>query len=182
MTRGDRKSLRRRQILAAALECFLQYGYAKTSLDDVARQAEVSRLLLYVYFKDKKDLFVSLIMEVLDETHEMSKQALRSAVPAREKLQRIVELWSVELYAKAAGTPHGHELLDEGMRAWEEIRPKYKDILPRLISGFVGGHDAAELIMLSIKGLESDRPSLPVLRRRVRLLAELGWRNGGLQA
>ena len=172
----SRRSTRRRQILDAALECFLRYGYSKTAFDDVARQAEVSRSLLYVYFKDKKDLFVSLVRELIDEQRAKSEEIIRSKASGGEKLTGILELWGVELYAKAAGTPEGHELLEEGLRAWEEIRPKYHNILSRFIAAFVGGHERAEVVMLSLKGLQSDHPSVPVLRRRIRLLAEMGSR------
>jgi len=44
---------RRNQILAAALHCFLQFGYAKTSMDDVASNANLSSPLIYLRFKSK---------------------------------------------------------------------------------------------------------------------------------
>jgi AcrR family transcriptional regulator len=34
---------RKRAILSAALKCFLQFGYAKTSMEDVAKEASISR-------------------------------------------------------------------------------------------------------------------------------------------
>lgn len=47
---------RRQQILEAALECFSQLGIAKTSVNDVARAAGVSRGTVYRYFGDRQVL------------------------------------------------------------------------------------------------------------------------------
>jgi AcrR family transcriptional regulator len=46
----------RRQILDAAMECFSRIGIAKTSIQDIARVAEVSRGTVYRYFKDRQTL------------------------------------------------------------------------------------------------------------------------------
>jgi AcrR family transcriptional regulator len=48
---------RRTSILDAASATFIRYGYRKTSMDDVAREAEISRQALYAYFTDKETLF-----------------------------------------------------------------------------------------------------------------------------
>ncbi|MBI5240243.1 MAG: TetR/AcrR family transcriptional regulator [Elusimicrobia bacterium] len=171
----ERKSSRRRELMAAAFGCFVQYGYAKTVFEDVARKAGVSRSLLYSYFKDKKDLFLSVVKDCLDDARRRSDVVLGSRAPDREKLLQVMEIWCVELYAMGADSPHGGELLDEGTRAWEEVGVKYKEYLVRALARFVGGSEVSELIVLSVKGLQADRPSVLVLRRRIRLLAELGW-------
>jgi AcrR family transcriptional regulator len=43
--------------LAAAVKVFFQFGYRKTSMDDVATAAQVSRQTLYLQFRDKERLF-----------------------------------------------------------------------------------------------------------------------------
>src|ERR1700704_2259508 len=53
-----RGSAQREAILVAATAAFLRYGFKKTSMDDVARAAGVSRQGLYLYF-DTKDLLFS---------------------------------------------------------------------------------------------------------------------------
>jgi TetR/AcrR family transcriptional repressor of mexJK operon len=58
---------RRRQILDAAQEVFAQKGFDGASIKDLAKAAKISPGLLYWYFKDKTDLFVSLISERIKE-------------------------------------------------------------------------------------------------------------------
>jgi AcrR family transcriptional regulator len=49
------------QILKGAMQVFLQYGYAGTSMDRVAAEAEVSKHTIYNHFQNKEGLFVALI-------------------------------------------------------------------------------------------------------------------------
>jgi AcrR family transcriptional regulator len=48
---------RRAALLDAAFATFVRFGFRKTSMDDVAREAGISRQALYAYFADKEDLF-----------------------------------------------------------------------------------------------------------------------------
>jgi AcrR family transcriptional regulator len=177
--RRERKNIRRREILAAAFECFIQYGHAKTTFDDVARKTEVSRSLLYAYFKDKEDLFLSVARELLDEQRQKTEAVLKSGSSDEEKFRDVLELWGLGLYAKVSDSPHGRELLGEGYRAWEVIGSKYREYLIRALSRFVGGADVSELLVLCMKGAQGDQPSVPVLRKRLRLLERLAWKRRG---
>ena len=52
---------RREQILTAATEAFARSGFAATSLDDIAAQADVTRVLLYRHFDSKTDLYQAVL-------------------------------------------------------------------------------------------------------------------------
>jgi AcrR family transcriptional regulator len=54
---------KRRQITDAAHKVFLSQGYDVTSMEEIARVAGVSKATLYVYFKDKEELFVAITRE-----------------------------------------------------------------------------------------------------------------------
>ena len=56
-----RRAERRDQILAAATRAFARSGFAGTSLDDVAAEAEVSRVILYRHFESKTDLYRAVL-------------------------------------------------------------------------------------------------------------------------
>jgi AcrR family transcriptional regulator len=56
-----RKEARPVEIVTAALECFVERGYAATKLADVARRAGVSKGTVYLYFRDKEDLFRAVV-------------------------------------------------------------------------------------------------------------------------
>jgi TetR/AcrR family transcriptional regulator of autoinduction and epiphytic fitness len=57
---------RQERVLAAALEVFGRYGFRKTSMDEVARSAGISRQGLYLYFASKEALFRAAVRQELD--------------------------------------------------------------------------------------------------------------------
>ena len=76
-TAQDRKQqerqARRRRIQRAAREVFAEKGFTKTSIEQVARQASLSVGAIYLYFRSKEDLYVSL----LEETFELFDAELK---------------------------------------------------------------------------------------------------------
>ncbi|MFZ6750882.1 TetR/AcrR family transcriptional regulator [Undibacterium sp. Ren11W] len=58
-----RKDARPQELLAAALDHFVERGFAATRLDDVARAAGVSKGTLYLYFCSKEELFKAVVRE-----------------------------------------------------------------------------------------------------------------------
>jgi AcrR family transcriptional regulator len=58
-----RKDARPQELLAAALDLFVERGYAATRLDDVAAKAGVSKGTLYLYFTNKEELFKAVVRE-----------------------------------------------------------------------------------------------------------------------
>jgi AcrR family transcriptional regulator len=60
-----RKHARPEEITAAALELFVERGYAGTRLEDVAASAGISKGTLYLYFANKEDLFKAVVREGL---------------------------------------------------------------------------------------------------------------------
>ncbi len=58
-----RKEARPAELLAAALDLFVEKGFAGTRLDDVAARAGVSKGTLYLYFENKEDLFKEVVRQ-----------------------------------------------------------------------------------------------------------------------
>ncbi len=63
--RAERAADRRQAIFEAALDEFIERGYAATRLDDVARRAGVAKGTIYLHFKDKQALFQELVRAAL---------------------------------------------------------------------------------------------------------------------
>ena len=56
---------RPREICSAALDVFAEKGFAAARLDEIARRAGVSKGTLYLYFKDKEDLFRAVVRDTV---------------------------------------------------------------------------------------------------------------------
>lgn len=70
---------RPREICAAALEVFAEKGFAAAKLDDIARRAGVSKGTLYLYFKDKEDLFLAVVRDNIAPNVDNIRDALMKA-------------------------------------------------------------------------------------------------------
>ncbi len=64
--RHEEKERRREDLLDAAETVFAEKGFDAAKMDDIARTARVSRALLYLYFKDKRELQLALCLRGLD--------------------------------------------------------------------------------------------------------------------
>lgn len=58
------RAQRREQILAAATQAFARVGFAGTSLDDIAAEAGITRVILYRHFDSKTDLYQAVLDRV----------------------------------------------------------------------------------------------------------------------
>jgi AcrR family transcriptional regulator len=60
---GENEDDARRRLLAAAERCIERHGIRKTTMDDVAREAGISRPSVYRYFSDREELLLSVTAE-----------------------------------------------------------------------------------------------------------------------
>src|SRR5471030_2254111 len=89
-----RKDARPQELLAAALEQFVERGFAATRLEDVARRAGVSKGTLYLYFANKEELFKAVVRESI--VHPISEAEAEAEVfdgSSGELLREILMSW-----------------------------------------------------------------------------------------
>jgi AcrR family transcriptional regulator len=92
--RRERKR-RRRQIMDAAKDVFSIKGFTKTTMEDIAREAELSPGTLYLYFKNKDELYASLSVEILEHLYGQLK---RVYIKESQSPQRRIDLLKQTLF------------------------------------------------------------------------------------
>ncbi|MEV0792891.1 TetR/AcrR family transcriptional regulator [Kribbella sp. NPDC050459] len=84
---------KRRAILAAATEVFLQHGYLGASMDEVAAKAGVSKQTVYKQFENKERLFTEIVLgtsdQLIDGLQQAYAETLEGAADAREALRAL---------------------------------------------------------------------------------------------
>jgi AcrR family transcriptional regulator len=86
---------RREHVMKVALQTFARYGYRKTSMEDVARAADISRPGLYFLFSSKENLFRAAVIDALDGDLAAADRALAEAGrPLRDRLITAFDLWT----------------------------------------------------------------------------------------
>jgi AcrR family transcriptional regulator len=89
-----RKDARPQELLAAALDQFVERGYAGTRLEDVAKRAGVSKGTLYLYFANKEELFKAVVREnIVHAIGEAEQEAAVFEGPSSELLRAILMKW-----------------------------------------------------------------------------------------
>ena len=73
-----KKQEKRRALLDAAYELFLERGTAKTSVEDITSRAKVAKGTFYLYFKDKYDLRDKLIVHKSNEIFQRAEEETKS--------------------------------------------------------------------------------------------------------
>ncbi|MFF9458938.1 TetR/AcrR family transcriptional regulator [Streptomyces flaveolus] len=137
---SDRRSGNRREhVLKAALTVFATYGYRKTSMDAVARAADISRPGLYFLFADKEELFRETMRHALDGALRDVREAL--AAPDLPVDRRLVNALDAYL-GRHVGT-HISEGVD-ALLEQDQLDGMYDDYRELFISALAEAVMAAE--------------------------------------
>lgn len=134
--REREKEERRHSILQAAREVFLEKGFFRATMDDVAERAEVSKGTLYLYFESKETLLAHLLLEGLDALCSYLEEAFAPDRPltAEERLRRIG--WAYLRFFQ--DEPHYFRFLmaANGERFREAVTPEmYQEVLQASMEG-----------------------------------------------
>jgi len=103
-----RKERRPAEILDAAFAEFAAKGFAATRLDDVARRAGVAKGTIYLYFRDKEQLFRAMVRKVLVPVIEGLQVSISNFSGSVEELGRqLID----QQYANLVNNPKAREIL-----------------------------------------------------------------------
>lgn len=95
---------RRGRILRALASCMAEKGYQATTIADIAREARVSKTLLYAHFRDKEECLLELYSRATDHVLETvlraQEQARTAGLPWRDRVRAVIGAY---LEALAAG-------------------------------------------------------------------------------
>ncbi len=102
-----RKDARPEELVAAALEVFVERGYEGTTLADVARRAGVTKGTIYLYFENKEALFKAVVRQTIVPVIAQGEALARSFTgSARDLLEQLVrEYWRLVGETALAGIP-----------------------------------------------------------------------------
>src|SRR5262245_61470326 len=179
----------RERILAAAFARFAHYGFRRTSMEDIAAEAGVSRAALYLQFRNKEEIFRSLSRDLHEEALAGAAAALEGRGPLADRLRAAVEAKTLRFVEIANTSAHAMELLDERDRLCGDLptdsERRFRDALARVFrraaqTGEVDlaavnltPADAADLFASTVSGLKSPGVTVDSYRRRLAALVRV---------
>ena len=126
-----RKDARPGEILDAALELFVEKGFAATRLEDVAQRAGVSKGTVYLYFDSKEDLFKAVIRSgMVRAIEEAERRVAAYSGSASDLLRELYTAWWQNIGGtKLSGIPK--LMISEAQNFPELARFYYEEVIQR---------------------------------------------------
>jgi AcrR family transcriptional regulator len=161
---GVDSSDRRAQILDAAVSVFFRYGLNKTTMDDVARAAGLSRQGLYLQFSSKDVLFEAAVRHAVVGAVSNAKAALRGEGSVAERLLAAFVAYSSLHFAHPSSAEHLSELMSAAMAvcadALNEANADFAAAVARAVKDFAGdgvsAKDLATTLLAAAGGLKHE--------------------------
>lgn len=131
--REARSLARREAILSAALDEFSEAGFAAARLDDVAKRAGVAKGTIYLYFRDKENLFQELVRAMLTPLVGTIEALGEAALPAPALAARMVDLFVSEIF-ETRRKDVIRLMITEGRRFPKLAEFYYREVLAHIIA------------------------------------------------
>jgi TetR/AcrR family fatty acid metabolism transcriptional regulator len=139
--RGDRIGDKRERILVAAERIFARHGFFAARVSEIAREAGVADGTIYLYFKSKDDLLISLFENRMKQVNEKLRRAIADRPPA-EQLRAFIHTY-LQLVSDepAAAEVLTIELRQSSKFMKEYDNPQFADFL-RMLGGIIADGQA----------------------------------------
>jgi AcrR family transcriptional regulator len=169
------------RVLDAAYASFARHGVKRTTMDDIAREAGMSRGAVYQYVRNKDDAYRQVAGRLFGQSLTLAEAGIGMDGDLAERLIAALTAKLDLTLRIRRDSPHAAELLGAGARLTSDLEAEYTtalcDLLAEAITAQrpdVDATELAELLLALTRGLEADLsdPSVPVrrLRRGVTLL------------
>ena len=176
-------------VLRAAMARFSAYGFKKTSMEDIANEAMVSRPTLYSYFKNKQAILRAVSEGINNAVLANIASALQADAPLEDRLIQAFRAWTKPFIGILFGSQHGAELIGAGSAIAADISVNTREHFHRLltktlrkakrsgeidlVSVGMSLEGAADFLILSLNGLSTGEPDVAAQDQRVESLAKL---------
>ncbi|WP_338661976.1 helix-turn-helix domain-containing protein [Pararoseomonas sp. SCSIO 73927] len=120
--------------LDSATDVFTRYGYARTTMGDIAARAGMSRPALYLLFPDKQAAFD----RVIGRMDRLKLEEIAAALPAldglEERLLHACLSWGLHGAELAAAHPDAADLFDLRFASVRQVYANFQDLIAGLIA------------------------------------------------
>lgn len=108
--RPDVSDARKNQIIDAAIRVFNRAGFKDARMEDIVKEAGISKGLVYWYYKSKEELIIAISDRLFGEEFVRMEQADDPTIPPQECLNRYFDLYIKDLTGMMAFIPIIYEL------------------------------------------------------------------------
>ena len=170
---------KRTRILQEAQSFFIRYGVKRTSIDEVARAAEIAKGTLYVYYESKEMLFAEVARNICADILTEANKAAEMPAPLAERLVGILDAEIGVLHRLVEHSPHVRELTESKEAMASATFATLDRDMKQLITTVLGEEniarqDAAEMFIAAAVGTtQSGDSSAELYRSRLRAIVDV---------
>ncbi|MDE0756832.1 MAG: TetR/AcrR family transcriptional regulator [Pseudomonadales bacterium] len=179
------ESGKKEAILDAAAQVFEQYGYRKTSMEDIAAMLGISRASLYSYFENKAAVFRQVSMAVHERALEQAEAWLsQDTIRLRQRITEALLARHQPFPSRSTRSAHRSELHDEYSRRCGDIvaasNSRFEHLLATALQSAddagtldlqtapLSSRSTAEMLIFCVAGLKGSSGTLEEFEARVR--------------
>jgi AcrR family transcriptional regulator len=112
--------MKRKSLIHTAKDLFFKYGIKRVTIEEICKEANVSKMTFYKHFKNKNELVKTMIIQITDEALEKNRKLMDSDIPFEEKVRQTIQM-------KLEGTDQmSQEFMSDYLR---EAEPEMHDFL-----------------------------------------------------
>ncbi|MEJ2543003.1 MAG: TetR/AcrR family transcriptional regulator [Calditrichaceae bacterium] len=86
------KSDKQKQIIKTAQSLFWKYGMRRVSIEEICREANVSKMTFYKFFKNKVDLVKYILDKIMEDSSKEYQTIMNQDIPFHEKVAQTIDL------------------------------------------------------------------------------------------
>ncbi|GAB4516617.1 MAG: hypothetical protein Tsb0020_35260 [Haliangiales bacterium] len=146
---------KRAAILDAAVSLFSHYGYRRTSVEDVAKEAGIAKGTVYLYYRNKQALFGAVCGHVADTFLARSEAALAERGPLGDKALALLRAKFGYLYEIVHSSPHAAEIIQSKNQLARATFVRADERYVGLLSALLVAADEAGELALAEAGLSA---------------------------
>ena len=151
------------------------YGIKRTSMEDIANAAGISRPAIYQLFKNKDDVVLSCIEMVIEDAFDVAGGAIKGVTGAKAQVSAYFMAYLSYYHRLLVTGPHGQELLDANNRLGGSrmivAQARFVGTLNRMM-GLKDNAEPGHILMLAGSGIKYSTPDAELLKSRLETLVD----------
>ncbi|MGP4078472.1 TetR/AcrR family transcriptional regulator [Pseudalkalibacillus sp. R45] len=132
-TRQQRSIQTRKNLLEAAQLIFIEQGFQKTTITQIIKKADTGYGTAYVHFKNKDDILIELIDDVMQKFHEIAELPFQPS--SVEDAKQLIEKQTHLFLEMAQKEDQILKVVEEAIGSSPAVQSKWKEIRERFIKG-----------------------------------------------
>ena len=84
--------MKRKQLIQTAKDLFFRFGIKRVTVEEICREANVSKMTFYKHFRNKNELVKTWFTEMTDEAMEKYRELMNSDLSFREKVRETIQM------------------------------------------------------------------------------------------